>query len=118
MDGGPDYGGDNGSGPYASPATIKEVANGSWPGTPGLYPRYEVTAGKAKGLHMYISEDCSPLVKTGDTVTADTPICQYEDHGTHLEIGWAKKIAIVEQLHLMLAGAITNPKIKQVIMAT
>jgi hypothetical protein len=93
MDGGLDYGGDHGSGPvYATcPATIKEVANGSWPGTPGLYLRYEVTAGKAKGLHMYISEDCSPLVKTGDTVTADTPICQYEDRGTHLEIGWAKE---------------------------
>jgi hypothetical protein len=91
FDGGLDYGGNNGSGPVyaACPAKIEEVTT-SWPGSPGLYLRYEITAGKAKGLHMYIAEDCTATVKTGDVVTTDQPICQYEQRGTFLETGWAK----------------------------
>lgn len=91
-DGGLDYGGDGGSGPVyaACPAEIEEVTT-SWPGNPGAYIRYKITAGKAKDLHMYIAEDCTPTVKTGDKVTTSDPICQYQQHSTYLETGWAKE---------------------------
>lgn len=95
IDGGYDYGGAGGSGPIyaACPAEIVLVAPNSassgWPGTPGSYIKYKMTAGKAKGLYMYISEDCTPKVKVGDTVDTNTPICDYQDHGTNLETGWA-----------------------------
>ncbi len=39
---------------------------------------------------MYIAEDCKPLVKVGDKVATNQPICQYENHGTYLEIGWSE----------------------------
>lgn len=94
FDGGFDFGGNNGSGPVyaACPAQIEEVTTGSgWPGNPGLYLRYKLTSGKAANLQMYIAEDCTAAVKTGDTVTADQPICNYQDSGTHLETGWAKE---------------------------
>lgn len=95
VDGGYDYGGSNGSGPIyaACPAEIVLVAptssSSGWPGSPGAYVKYKMTAGKAKGLYIFIAEDCTPKVKVGDTVDTNTPICDYQDHGTNLETGWA-----------------------------
>lgn len=92
IDGGYDYGGSNGSGPIypACPAIIDGFMSG-WPGSPGSYIRYKITAGKAQGLYMYISEDCTPKVKVGDVVTTDTNICDYVNHGTQLETGWGQE---------------------------
>lgn len=95
VDGGYDYGGSGGSGPVyaACPATITYVnsAGGAgWPGN-GSFISYEITAGKAKGLFMYIAEDCSAKVKVGDQVDTNTPICDYNDGGTQLETGWGAK---------------------------
>ncbi|MDB5183740.1 MAG: phage tail tape measure protein [Candidatus Saccharibacteria bacterium] len=93
IDGGYDYGGTGGSGPIyaACPAQIVLVdASGSgWPGSPGAYVKYKITSGKAKDLFMYIAEDCTPTVKVGDTVDTNKSICDYQDHGTELETGWA-----------------------------
>ncbi len=97
-DGGLDYGGDNGEGPvYAvCPAEITHVqtTGSGWPGlgteSDGAYITYRVTSGKAEGLFVYITEDCTPAVAVGDRVTTDQPVCHYKDQGTHLEIGWSE----------------------------
>lgn len=101
IDGGYDYGnassGAPGSGPVyaACPAKIISVTTtgSGWPGLgtggSGAYIKYQMTSGKAKGLFMYIAEDCTPSVKAGDTVGTSTPICQFKNQGTALETGWA-----------------------------
>lgn len=97
LDGGYDYGGPSGEGPIyaACPAKIILVrtSGSGWPGlgtsSGGAYIKYQMTAGKAKDLYMFISEDCTPKVKEGDTVDTSTPICYYKDQGTQLETGWA-----------------------------
>ncbi|HUO61891.1 MAG TPA: phage tail tip lysozyme [Candidatus Bathyarchaeia archaeon] len=97
LDGGYDYGGPNGSGPIyaACPATIVlvQTSGSGWPGLgtgdSGAYIKYQMTAGKAKGLYMYIAEDCTPAVQVGDQVDTSKPICNYKDQGTELETGWA-----------------------------
>lgn len=101
IDGGYDYGnasaGASGSGPVyaACPAKIISVTTtgSGWPGLgtggSGAYIKYQITSGKAKGLYMYIAEDCTPAVKPGDPVGTSTPICQFKNQGTALETGWA-----------------------------
>lgn len=97
IDGGLDYGGDgNGSGPvYAvgnATVTYVKVANSGWPGLgtgrSGAYISYTLSDGAAKGLSIYIAEDCTPRVKVGDSVNSNTVVCDYKDQGTHLETGW------------------------------
>lgn len=95
FDGGLDYGGSGGTGPVYAACSGKVVfsqtaAEGSgWPGNPGLYLVYKIEGGKADGLNIYITEDCFPKVKVGDSVTPTTEVCTYQDSGTMLEIGWS-----------------------------
>jgi hypothetical protein len=97
LDGGMDYGGsNNGSGPvYAvgnGNVTYVKTDGSGWPGLgtsgSGAYISYTLTDGAASGKSIYISEDCTPKVKVGDTVSGDTVVCNYVDQGTHLETGW------------------------------
>jgi hypothetical protein len=97
LDGGLDYGGDGvGSGPvYAvgnAKVTYVKVGGSGWPGlgtgSSGAYISYTFTDGAANGLSIYIAEDCTPRVKVGDIVNANTVVCDYRDQGTHLETGW------------------------------
>lgn len=96
LDGGVDYGADNGSGPIyaACPAKIVNIWTAStgsgWPGDPGLYMTYQVTSGKAKDKYIYISEDCTPKVQKGQSVDTNTAICDYKFSSAWLEIGWSE----------------------------
>lgn len=93
FDAGLDFGGEGGEGPVypACPATITYVGHdGEWPGVPGQYIAYQMTSGKAKGLFIYIAEDCTPAVKVGDTVTPDQPVCNYKQKSAYLETGWSE----------------------------
>lgn len=96
-DGGLDYGGSGGEGPvYAAcsgKVVLVQTVGSGWPGFgtqgDGAYIVYQIQGGKADGLHIYISEDCTPKVKEGDAVTPTTEVCTYKDQGTMLEIGWS-----------------------------
>lgn len=96
LDGGMDYGGEGGSGPVypACPAKIVNIypteSVSGWPGIPGSYITYEVTAGKAKGKFIYIAEDCTPKVQVGQEIGTNEPICDYVQKSAYLEIGWSE----------------------------
>ena len=48
---------------------------------------YKLTDGPAAGKFVYVSEACPPLVKTGDTVTVNTRLCNVLPDS--IETGWA-----------------------------
>lgn len=48
---------------------------------------YQLSDGPAKGKYVYVAEDCSPLVKVGDTVNTSTHLCDMEPRS--IEMGWA-----------------------------
>ena len=97
VDGGIDQGNstDKGKPIYAiGPAKITGVwpdsGSSGWPGVPGSYIKYEFTAGSLKGKSVYITEDCTPKVKEGDTVDANKEICTYTYADSWLELGFAE----------------------------
>ena len=92
IDGGVDYNGDPGPIYAVGPGKVIGVKSGSgsgWPGNPGAYIMYQLTDGPAKDKYVYMAEDCSPTVKAGDILTADTKICDYHYAGTAMEMGWS-----------------------------
>ncbi len=98
FDGGLDYGGAGEDAPvYATcpgKVTLVQTTGSGWPGlgtnSDGAYIVVKGEGGKTDGLNIYMTEDCTPKVKEGDTVTTETEICTYKDQGTMLEIGWSE----------------------------
>lgn len=94
IDGGVDYNGDDG--PIYAIGDGKVVgvrtSGSGWPGlgtdSSGAYILYQLSDGPAQGKFVYMAEDCTPTVKQGDTVTANTKICSYHYQGTAMEMGW------------------------------
>lgn len=93
VDAGVDYGGD--AGPIYAVGNAKITLSTTNYSTPGLgtarnggFIAYTLLDGPGAGLQIYFSEDCRPVVKAGDIVTADTKICDYAPQGTFTEIGW------------------------------
>ncbi|HET6924394.1 MAG TPA: M23 family metallopeptidase, partial [Candidatus Saccharimonadales bacterium] len=92
IDGGVDYNGDAGPIYAVGDGVVKLVEtapSSGWPGQPGAYIMYQLTDGKAQNKYIYMAEDCTPTVKTGQKVTADTVICNYRYKGTAMEMGWS-----------------------------
>lgn len=91
IDGGVDYNAGDGPVYPIGNATVVGVRTGAashWPGDPGSYILYQLTDGPAAGKFAYMAEDCTPTVTAGQTVTVDTPICNYHYKGTAMELGW------------------------------
>ncbi len=79
----------SGSGPvYAiGNGTIENISNAGWP--QGNFITYQLSSGSAKGLGVYVAEDCTPTVSVGQAVTANTIICTMFEGPSGIEIGWA-----------------------------
>lgn len=101
VDGGVDYGGDDG--PIYAVGDGKVISvrttGSDWPGlgtgNDGAYIMYQLTDGPAQGKFVYMAEDCMPTVKQGDTLTANTKICNFHAQPgpdgllTNMEMGWS-----------------------------
>jgi len=79
----------DGTGPvYAiGDGTVLNTANSGWPA--GNFIVYKLANGPAKGLELYIAEDCSPSVSVGQNVTTHTVICNMYQGKSGIETGWA-----------------------------
>lgn len=104
---GADFGG---SGPiYAIGRAVITSASGDnygWPG--GGWITYQLTAGPAAGLQVYVAEDVTPAVVPGEHVTARTVIARMYDGGAGIETGWAMPDGLSAESQLALAGAISG----------
>jgi hypothetical protein len=107
VDMGADFGG---SGPvYAiGKATITNAAGDSdgWPG--GGWITYEMTAGPARGLQVYVAEDVRPAVRVGEQVTSATVIGRMYNGGDGIETGWAMPDGQSAESQLPVAGGISG----------
>ena len=97
----------SGSGPvYAlGNAVITNAGeNGGWPG--GGWITYRLTDGPDAGLMVYLAEDVTPTVQTGQHVTASTVIATMFNWGDGIETGWAQPTGVSAESELPEAGGI------------
>jgi murein DD-endopeptidase MepM/ murein hydrolase activator NlpD len=87
IDQGVDYGG-NGPVYAIGNGKIVNIRSSDW--LTGVFINYQLTDGPAKGRYVYFAENCKPSVKVGDTVTADTVICNMVFASPYTETGWAQ----------------------------
>jgi len=87
VDQGVDYGG---AGPlYAmGNAIILNTVSGGWPG--GAFISYRLTDGPAKDLVVYMAENITPTVQTGQIVTVNTVIGMLHNQFPNSETGWGR----------------------------
>jgi len=82
----------SGSGPvYALGNAVVLDANGAdggWPG--GGWITYQLTDGPDAGLVVYLAEDVTPTVVTGQHVSPSTVIGEMFEGGDGIETGWAQ----------------------------
>ena len=78
----------DGTGPvYAlGDGTVQNTKNLGWP--QGNYISYVLTSGAAKGWHVYVAEDCTPVVSVGENVTSSTVLCNMFEGPDGIETGW------------------------------
>jgi hypothetical protein len=97
----------SGSGPvYALGNAVITFAgqNGGWPG--GGWITYRLTSGPDAGLMVYLAEDVTATVKTGQHVTSSTVIATMFQGGDGIETGWAQPTGASAESELPEAGAI------------
>jgi murein DD-endopeptidase MepM/ murein hydrolase activator NlpD len=104
IDEGVDFGG---TGPvYALGDAIVTNAgeNAGWPG--GGWITYQLTDGPDQGLMVYLAEDVTPTVQTGQHVTPSTVIANMFNGGDGIETGWAQPTGVSAESELPEAGGI------------
>ena len=99
-----------GSGPvYAigqAVITTASADNYGWPGAGWI--TYELTAGPARGLEVYLAEDVRPAVRVGQRVTSATMIGRMFNGGDGIETGWAMPDGQSAESQLPVAGGISG----------
>jgi hypothetical protein len=99
-----------GAGPvYAIGQAVITNASGvdyGWPG--GGWITYELTAGPARGLEVYVAEDVRPAVRVGQRVTSGTVIARMYNGGDGIETGWAMPDGQSAESQLAVAGGISG----------
>ena len=78
--------------------------NFGWPG--GGWITYRLTSGPAAGMVVYVAEDITPAVATGQRVSPTTVIGTMFDGGDGIETGWAQPTSLSAESELPEAGAI------------
>ena len=104
IDEGVDFGG---TGPvYALGDAVVTFAgqNGGWPG--GGWITYQLTNGPDAGLMVYLAEDVTATVRTGQHVTSATVIATMFNGGDGIETGWAQPTGASAESQLSEAGGI------------
>ena len=97
----------SGSGPvYALGNAVVTFAgqNAGWPG--GGWITYRLTNGPDAGLMVYLAEDVTATVKTGQRVTSSTVIGTMFEGGDGIETGWAQPTGASAESELAEAGGI------------
>jgi murein DD-endopeptidase MepM/ murein hydrolase activator NlpD len=98
-----------GSGPvYALGAAVITSATGGsagWPG--GGWITYQLTAGPAAGLMVYVAEDVRPAVQAGQQVSPSTVIGYMFAGREGIETGWAQPTGLSAESQLPEAGGIS-----------
>ncbi len=97
----------SGSGPvYALGDAVVTFAgqNAGWPG--GGWITYRLTNGPDAGLMVYLAEDVTATVKTGQRVTSSTVIGTMFEGGDGIETGWAQPTGASAESELAEAGGI------------
>jgi hypothetical protein len=107
IDMGVDFGG---AGPiYALGRAVITNAIGDSPGWPGGgWITYRLTAGRAKGLMVYVAEDVTPTVQVGEVVNSSTVIAHMYNGGAGIETGWAQPDGSSAESQLPVAGGISG----------
>ena len=97
-----------GTGPvYALGDAIVTGSSGTnygWPG--GGWISYRLTSGPGAGLVVYVAEDITPAVVTGQRVSSATVLGTMFDGGDGIETGWAQPTSLSAESELPQAGAI------------
>ena len=97
-----------GAGPvYALGNAVVTSATGTnygWPG--GGWISYRLTSGPGAGLVVYVAEDITPAVVTGQRVSSATVLGTMFDGGDGIETGWAQPTSLSAESQLPQAGAI------------
>ena len=97
-----------GTGPvYALGDAVVTGASGTnygWPG--GGWITYRLTSGPGAGLVVYVGEDITPAVTTGQRVSSATVVGTMFDGGDGIETGWAQPTSLSAESQLPQAGAI------------
>jgi hypothetical protein len=104
IDEGVDFGG---TGPvYALGDAVVTIAGGNagWPG--GGWITYRLTDGPGAGLVVYLAEDVTPTVRTGQQVTPTTVVGTVFNGGDGIETGWAQPTGVSAESELPEAGGI------------
>jgi hypothetical protein len=78
--------------------------NFGWPG--GGWITYRLTGGPGVGLMVYVAEDITPAVVTGQRVSPSTVIGTMFDGGDGIETGWAQPTGLSAESELPQAGDI------------
>lgn len=107
IDMGVDFGG---NGPiYALGDAVVTNAIGDSPGWPGGgWITYRLTSGRARGLMVYVAEDVTPAVHTGQVVNSSTVIANMYNGGAGIETGWAQPDGSSAESQLPEAGGISG----------
>ena len=84
--------------------TAATGSNGGWPG--GGWITYQLTSGPARGLVVYVAEDVTPAVVTGQRVTPTTVIGTMYNGPDGIETGWAQQSSLSAESELPEAGGI------------
>jgi hypothetical protein len=107
VDMGADFGG---SGPvYALGDGVVTNATGAstgWPG--GGWITYRLTDGPDAGLVVYVAEDVTPAVQTGQHVTSSTVVANMFNGGDGIETGWAMPDGASAESEMPAAGGISG----------
>ena len=97
-----------GTGPvYAMGDGVVTGATGSnfgWPG--GGWITYRLTSGPARGLVVFVAEDITPAVVTGQRVSPATVIGTMYNGPDGIETGWAQQSSLSAESELPEAGGI------------
>ncbi len=80
--------------------------NSGWPG--GGWITYQLTAGPARGLQVYVAEDVTPAVAVGEHVSSTTVIAHMYNGGDGIETGWAMLDGVSAESQSPAAGGISG----------
>lgn len=91
IDQGVDYAG-SGSVYAIGDGVVDNLVNSGWNfGGYDAFLSYQLSDGPAKGLYVYVAEDCIPQVTIGEQVTSSTALCNINNpSGSGIETGWAE----------------------------
>lgn len=102
LDQGADFTG-NGQVRALGDGVVIETQGGGWPGGP--FMSYRLTNGPAAGKVVYIAEEITPLVRTGEHVSAGQPVARM--HG-FIETGWADSTGTTTESQTAAGGHISG----------